>query len=1576
MRLNPATNENGSPYTTFNFTVNDGDADSATPNTITVNVTNVNNAPVADNETNSVNEDATLTVTDGASDVLHGDTDADDSASLTVSAIRTGAEGGSGTAGSIGSGLTGTYGTLTLASDGTYTYVADQSAADDLDASDTVTDIFTYTVSDGTATDTGTITITVTGINDAPVAVNDTDAVNEDATVTRSSGDNLLMADDSDADDDDSFTVTQIAVTGSSDNAVTANSTYNSGSPETVTGTYGTLKVGADGTYTYVADQSASDDLDASDTATDSFTYTVSDGNATDTATLIFTVTGVNDVPTASNNTVSTEEDTPYVFSTSDFGYTDADDDDALVSVKITTLESAGALQYYNGSAWVDVTLNQVITATDIAANKLRLNPTADENGSPYTTIGFSVNDGDADSATPNTITVNVTAVNDVPVADDETGAVNEDATLTVTDGTSDVLHGDTDADSDTLTVTTYSHTSATNQSGGSASSGNGNSGTAGSSAVVGYYGTLTLAANGTYTYAADQSAADDLDASDTVTDIFTYTVSDGTATDTATITITVTGVNDAPVAVDDTDAVNEDATVTRSSGDSLLMADDSDADDDDSFTVTQIAVTGGSNSSVTSSSSYNSSGTQVTGTYGTLTVGADGTYTYVADQSASDDLDLNDTATDSFTYTVSDGTATDTATLIFTVTGVNDAPVAVDDTDAVNEDATVTRSSGDNLLMADDSDADDDDSFTVTQIGVTGGSNSSVAGSSTYNNNFTSVTGTYGTLKVGADGTYTYVADQSAADDLDATDTATDSFTYTVSDGTATDTATLIFTVTGINDAPVADNETGAVNEDATLTVTDGTSDVLHGDTDADDSASLTVSAIRTGAEGGSGTSGSIGSGLTGSYGTLTLASDGTYTYVADQSAADDLDASDTVTDIFTYTVSDGTATDTGTITITVTGINDAPVAVNDTDAVNEDATVTRSSGDNLLMADDSDADDDDAFTVTQIAVTGGSNNAVTANSTYNSGSPETVTGTYGTLKVGADGTYTYVADQSASDDLDASDTATDSFTYTVSDGDATDTATLIFTITGVNDVPTASNNTVSTEEDTPYVFSTSDFGYTDADDDDALVSVKITTLEDAGALQYNNGSAWVDVTLNQVITATDIAANKLRLNPATNENGSSYTTFNFTVNDGDASSSTPNTITVNVTAVNDTPTATDDTASVNEDATTTISSASSGVIDDNDTDPDSSDTLTLTNVAHTNGNTESVTSSTTYLNGQSITGTYGTLTVGADGTYTYAADQSAADDLDASDTATDVFTYTLSDGTATDTATITITVTGVNDAPAAVNDTDAVNEDATVTRSSGDNLLMADDSDADDDDSFTVTQIAVTGSSDNAVTANSTYNSGSPETVTGTYGTLTVGANGTYTYVADQSAADDLDLNDQVTDSFTYTVSDGTATDTATLIFTVTGINDAPVADNETNSVNEDATLTVTDGTSDVLYEDTDADDSASLTVSAIRTGAEGGSGTAGSIGSGLTGTYGTLTLASDGTYTYVADQSAADDLDASDTATDVFTYTVSDGTATDTGTITITVTGINDAPVAVNDTDAVNEDATVTRSSGQVY
>ena len=501
------------------------------------------------------------------------------------------------------------------------------------------------------------------------------------------------------------------------------------------------------------------------------------------------------------------------------------------------------------------------------------------------------------------------------------------------------------------------------------------------------------------------------------------------------------------------------------------------------------------------------------------------------------------------------------------------------------------------------DSDADSSASLTVSAI-RTGSSE----GSGTSGSVGSALTGTYGQLTIAADGSYSYVANQSAADDLDAGDIVTDSFNYTVSDGTATDTAVITITVIGVNDAPVADNETGAVNEDATLTVSDGTSDLLHGDTDADDSASLTISAIRTGAEGASGTAGSIGSGLTGTYGTLTVAADGTYTYVADQSAADDLDASDTATDVFTYTVSDGATSDTATLTITITGVNDAPVAVNDTDAVNEDATVTQSSGSSLLMADDTDADDDDSFTVTQIAVTGGSNSSVSSGSSYNS-SGTSVTGTYGTLTVGADGTYTYVADQSAADALDASDTVTDSFTYTVSDGTATDTATLIITVTGVNDSPVGVNDTGYIKEGgtltvadggsavsgTSTGSNTGDITGNDTDADASstatITSITATTASGSAQTTFSSNSETVTgqygtLTINSNGSYSYVANSNISGLDAGDSNITDV--FTYIVSDGSATDTA--TLTINIIASQDL-TARNDTGTVNEDATLTVS-------------------------------------------------------------------------------------------------------------------------------------------------------------------------------------------------------------------------------------------------------------------------------------------------------------------------------------------------------------------------------------------------
>ncbi|RTY35724.1 DUF4347 domain-containing protein, partial [Chlorobium phaeovibrioides] len=267
---------------------------------------------------------------------------------------------------------------------------------------------------------------------------------------------------------------------------------------------------------------------------------------------------GVLAVPTAADKTLTTDEDTDLVLTASDFGFADADSGATLASVKITTLETAGSLKYLDGTTWSDVTADQVITESDITAGRLKFVPAADANGASYDTFKFTVNDGTADSATANTITVAVTAVNDAPVAMNDTGSVAEDATLTV-DAASGVLADDTDVDADATSTVTAIRT-------GAVSAGNGTSGSVGTG-LVGTYGTLTIASDGSYTYVADQAAADDLDADDTVTDTFTYTVSDGNLTDTAELVITVTGSNDAPT-------VSSAITSAKAEGDASYQID------------------------------------------------------------------------------------------------------------------------------------------------------------------------------------------------------------------------------------------------------------------------------------------------------------------------------------------------------------------------------------------------------------------------------------------------------------------------------------------------------------------------------------------------------------------------------------------------------------------------------------------------------------------------------------------------------------------------------------------------------------------------------------------------------------------------------------------------------------------------------------------------------------------------------------------------------------------------------------------------------------------------------------------
>ena len=112
-------------------------------------------------------------------------------------------------------------------------------------------------------------------------------------------------------------------------------------------------------------------------------------------------------------------------------------------------------------------------------------------------------------------------------------------------------------------------------------------------------------------------------------------------------------------------------------------------------------------------------------------------------------------------------------------------------------------------------------------------------------------------------------------------------------------------------------------------------------------------------------------------------------------------------------------------------------------------------------------------------------------------------------------------------------------------------------------------------------------------------------------------------------------------------------------------------------------------------------------------------------------------------------------------------------------------------------------------------------------------------------------------------------------------------------------------------------------------------------------------------------MLGDDADVDGDA-LTVSSIRTGnVAATNGAQGEIGSTLVGAYGVLTLNADGQYSYATTASAVDGLAAGATAVDVFTYTITDGALSASAELLITVTGVNDAPVAVANTNEVPEE-----------
>ena len=172
-----------------------------------------------------------------------------------------------------------------------------------------------------------------------------------------------------------------------------------------------------------------------------SFTFQVQDNGGTANGgadldptpnTININVTSINDPPAGTDMTITTLEDTAYTFFAADFGYSDPNDTppNALLAVKITTLPAAGALKL----SGVDVTAGQFISVTNINSANLTFTPAPDDNGVGYASFTFQVQDnggtlnGGVDlDPTPNTITINVTPVNDAPVLDPSKSPVLND---------------------------------------------------------------------------------------------------------------------------------------------------------------------------------------------------------------------------------------------------------------------------------------------------------------------------------------------------------------------------------------------------------------------------------------------------------------------------------------------------------------------------------------------------------------------------------------------------------------------------------------------------------------------------------------------------------------------------------------------------------------------------------------------------------------------------------------------------------------------------------------------------------------------------------------------------------------------------------------------------------------------------------------------------------------------------------------------------------------------------------------------------------------------------------------------
>ena len=1144
----------------------------------------------------------------------------------------------------------------------------------------------------------------------------------------------------------------------------------------------------------------------------DTFTYTVTSGGVTETATV--TIQMNNAAPVTQGENVSTPEDTTLTSSAAqNLLLNDSDPDGDTLSILNYSVSGVGTV--FTAGQTADLTGYGKLTIN--ADGSYTFVPVADWNGT-VPTVTYRVVDGRTNGATTAQLKITVTPVKDA-----------FDDSLTTHAGTP-------------VTIDVFANDKFSN--GDKAITGKTN----------GAYGTVSIS-NGQVIYTPTSGYVG--------TDTFTYTVTSGGKTETATVTLTL--VNDAPqVGLAKTGSTAEDTTLTN--GENLLTgASDLNGDAltvksftvgnttwaagqtatlagygaltlnaDGSYTfvpvadwngnvpqVTYTITDGRTNGDVTSTldisvtpvqDAFNDSQTghgrdplvidvfnndsfansdkaitaTTNGAHGTVTV-SNGKVVYT----------LNDgyVGTDSFTYTVTSGGKTETANV--TVTLTNGAPTGVvGKTASTAEDQTLTSTALQNLLNG----ASDPDGDTLKVSAFTVGATTWAAGQ-------TATLAGYGALTINADGSYTFVpvADWNGS---------VPQVTYEVTDGrdNGVQTAALDITVTPVQDAH---DDSRTAHAGAPVTV-----DVLTNDGFTNGDKAIT--------------------GVTdGAHGTVSI-SNGQVVYTPTSGYVGN--------DSFTYTVTSGGIEETATVYLTLT--NSAPTLPHWTAINGEDSPI----GIPGLLLDTSSDADGDTMTVTDFTVNG---------TTWQAGETANLAG-YGSLTITSDGSVTFipvadwngnvpvvtytatdgrdngsvtstltiqynaipdavddnatthagvakVIDVLANDRFSNSDKAvtavtqgnngsvaiengkvrytpnagfngTDSFTYTVTSGGVTETATVNVTIANI--APVAHDDFTWTAEDTTLTRSaaTGLLANDSDDDNDALAITQFSTgTQIYAAGQTATLAGMGDLTINADGSYTFV--------PVADWNGAVQPIL-YQVSDGNGGFSVA-TLLLTVNPIAD---AVNDSVSTHADVPVVIDAL------DNDSFSNSDQTITgVTAAAH------------------------GTVTI-ENNTLVYRPN--------AGYVGSDTFDYTVTSGGKTETATVTVDVTNVAPRLTSV-PTISTPEDTTLNSTAAQNLLT--NAHDDDGDALAVTEFTVGGTR---------YLAGDTATLAG-YGDLTIRADGSFTFVpvADWNG---------VPPAATYTISDGKdgGVSTATLAFSVT-----PVADAKDDTASTHAGVAVT---IDALHND----------------------------------------------------------------------------------------------------------------------